>query len=92
MEKIKCAAIKYKLNGESEEKYTTGQSHADCINCFSFMDIPARERDRESEIQGFMTDSGRFVCRQEAREIALISGQINKNYPYNELYSEYINW
>lgn len=92
METIEFAAIKYRLKNEMETKYVTGYTHADCIKWFSCYGIYTRYRDMNIEMSGFMTDSGRFVDRTEAKQIALNAGQIDKNYTYSELYSEYLDW
>lgn len=76
MEKIKCAAIQYSLKSDDTIRYTMGLHHSDCINNFSAMDIPIKERNINSEIQGFMTTLNRFVDRQEAYTIAENAGQI----------------
>jgi hypothetical protein len=38
--------------------------------------------------QGFLTSKGRFVRRIEARDIAMLSGQIEKTQHRNQLFSE----
>lgn len=76
MEKIKCAAIKYKLKGTTEYSYMCGMNHGACIGYFSAMDIPVSKRDIQNEVQGFMTTRDRFVDRREAMFIARAANQL----------------
>lgn len=76
MEKIKCAAIKYRLRGTRDFSYLCGMSHGDCINLFSAMDIPVKKRDIPFEVQGFMTTRDRFVDRREAMFVARAANQL----------------
>lgn len=73
--KIKCAAIK-RIDGVIVE----GKNHADCI-----LDSPYGTC-KEGSIQGFVTDTGDFVDRMRAAEIAFEAGQITK--PVDYLFSE----
>lgn len=59
--------------------------HHDVLHMMANNGIPQDEQ----TVQGFMTDSGRFVNRVEACQIADAAGQIiNKTYPLYELFSE----
>lgn len=80
MEKIKEAAIRV-FSG----KIYTGKRHCDCIMAAG----KAGETGSLDREQGFMTESGRFVGRREAREIAEKAGQlIERASKGNILYSE----
>jgi len=93
MERIKAAAIKYRLKGQEEFDIVWGPNHAYCINWFSFADIYRSMRDLKNEQQGFLTNTERFVDRVEALEIAINAGQIDKEtYRYDELYSEFVRY
>lgn len=81
--KIKCAAIKY--NGEIYE----GPSHCE-IGHQMIKDKVCPRPFPGGKAQGFVTDSGVFVEREEALMIALEAGQIVKGehcHP-NHLFSE----
>ena len=74
--KIKCSAIKDR-NGI----IFLGSSHSKILSQWKGIIIP--------EIQGFYTDTNKFVNRTEALKIAKKAGQIkNKTYPKNKLFSE----
>lgn len=92
MEKINAAAIKWRMKNDLEENIIQGCNHASCLNWFSFADISSKERDMEFEEQGFVTNSGRFVNREEALIIAQKAGQVRKGYANRCLYSEYVNY
>ena len=78
MEKIKCAAIKYRLISEPEtDKIVGGYDHAYCMDYFRLAEIYPNKRIEAAEMEGFLTTSDRFVDRYEAYEIALKAGQIN---------------
>ena len=66
MEKIICAAIKMK-NG----RIYTGKRHNNCLELANI----AGEKTPIVGVQGFMTDAGRFVDRNEAANIAFESKQ-----------------
>lgn len=69
--KIECAAIERKEDG----RIWIGERHHDCIH-----DIvksgEATSVTRELFTQGFLTDQGDFVDRNEAHRIAVIAEQI----------------
>lgn len=87
-EKITLAAIKYRVKGETEFKYVHGYNHGQCIEWFSCADLYSSIRDMDVEEQGFMTDTGRFVSRDEAVEIAKKAGQLREGYSKTRLISE----
>jgi hypothetical protein len=80
---ILCAAIWFKDNKKYEHqpkniesgKVVCGRRHHNCfITVFSFLG----EKFKCEHVQGFLTSDDRFVTRQEAAEIAFISGQISE--------------
>jgi len=73
--KIKIAAIME--NGE----VFTGRRHSDII-----FEISQKTGKRVNGVQGFVTDTGQFVGREEAAKIAFEAGQIKKEQP--RLFSE----
>jgi len=66
-EKIKYAAIKF------EDKIYTGFHHRNIMDEV-WLDWPGQEVTQE--MQGFVTNTGRFVNRTEAANIAFNAGQI----------------
>lgn len=94
-EYILCAAILrnelsehipiYNENKQDLTKCELGFRHADIL--FKFKGVVQKRPDA----QGFFTSFGRFVNRKEAMEIAITSGQVQKENLYNErigLFSE----
>ncbi len=75
MERIVSSAIRYRDIREPDWKIVTGRRHADCVAEFAEMGLRKAHRD-PGEIQGFMTDTGRFVDRKEAMVIARAAGQL----------------
>ena len=68
--KIKCAAIRSKADGRIFE----GRSHAVCFQAM----VDAGVIKRQENEQGFVTDTGKFVDRYEAAEIAYKASQTKK--------------
>lgn len=69
-----------------------GRRHHNCINIFALIvGFPYDDRGNEihkTEVQGFLTNSNRFVDRQEAYKIAFAADQIigpNKGCPENSI-------
>lgn len=63
----------------------TGKRHCDCFAAAR----AAGETSPRNEVQGFVTEEGRFVDRREAARIALKAGQIEKlQYSSTNLFSE----
>jgi hypothetical protein len=49
----------------------------------------AKMVDSHGEDQGFLDDTGKYLTRKEALDIALVNGQMRDDRPiYNELFSE----
>lgn len=85
MEKLKCAAIKYKdLNG-GEWHIEEGMRHAYILLAMHDKGVTY---DKLSAVQGFMTTSGRFVDRVEAIGIAIAAKQVTSQFSKDELRSE----
>ena len=75
MEKIKCAAIKYRtVSDPDNDKIVSGHDHTYCREYFMCAEI--RPNDLIVEVEGFLTTSDRFVDRSEAYDIALKAGQL----------------
>lgn len=102
MEKIICAANYY--NDNKEHAYqpinikigfiTCGRRHHNCIVTFAqIVGFPYSKESsliQDTEIQGFLTSTNRFVDRFEAYQIALKENQIvnTKDLIVNKLFSE----
>ena len=97
-ERILCAANHYDDGIEHDHKprniktgfVVCGRRHHNCINIFAMIvGFPYTEEAHtlhRTEEQGFITNLDRFVTREEAAEIALAAGQIEKK--IITLYSE----
>jgi hypothetical protein len=86
MEKIICSAIKFKPSISDYFQIMCGKRHC---NIFEMMYNLGIEYDKNSHIQGFLTDSSRFLDRQEAYELAVKNGVIPDKNPFSRiLYSE----
>lgn len=72
-ERILCAAVKYRLKSEDKVRYAVGKRHPDC---FRTIGVPTSERVMSEEVQGFLTDSLRFVDRHIAMRVAVSAGQV----------------
>jgi len=80
MERIKESAILF-----PNMKVYTGKRHCDCFAVAR----AAGEHSPRHEVQGFVTDDGRFVDRKEAARIAIASKQIvATKFKDDELFSE----
>lgn len=102
MEKIICAANYYNDNKEYAYQpinikigfITCGRRHHNCIVTFAqIVKFPYSEESsliQDTEIQGFLTSTNRFVDRFEAYQIALKQNQIvnTKDLIVNKLFSE----
>ena len=75
--KIKAAAIRYRLVSEPDtDRVVWGYSHTYCRDWFMCAEIYPNMRLPEYEEEGFLTDSGEFVDRMRAYEIAKEAGQL----------------
>ncbi len=87
MEKIKCSAIKI------GEKVYSGHRHHNIIKDVS-MNVPGyRDENGKilkpvSGIQGFLTESDKFVTRKEAKIIAVAAKQCIMSHHKTDLFSE----
>lgn len=80
MERIKQSAILF-----PNMKVYVGKRHCDCFKAAH----EAGEPSPRHEVQGFITECGRFVDRKEGARIALECGQIKElGYSDKELFSE----
>jgi len=81
--KIKCAAIKYK------DKVYEGNSHPE-IGMLMLKHKVCPRPYPGGQAQGFVTECGKFVSREEALAIAICSGQVTygETVKKHELYSE----
>lgn len=99
MERILCAAIWYKNvehkldrremylpNNISFGYVMCGRRHNNIIalNC----DLTGNVTRRETSVQGFLTNTNRFVDRIEANKIAIAASQVVGNIEGDELISE----
>jgi len=71
---IKCAAI------IKDGKVYEGRRHCDCIMIYGEAMMAEKKTPDivRSEDQGFVTDTGEFVDREKAYEIAIACGQYNR--------------
>ncbi len=84
MEKIVHAAIQYIVQGRAEIQMVVGKRHGDCMK--QFQDMGLKRVNRAFEQQGFVTDTGRFLSRLQACDLALLNGQYSG--PRRQLFSE----
>ena len=93
-EYILCSAIWFDDGKEYEHPpkniktglVVCGRRHHNCFNIVYHLVGAKNIRHYEKEIQGFLTNTNRFVTREEAAIIALKAGQITE--PTNRLFSE----
>lgn len=91
MEKIKSAAINYRLVSDpNTDKIVYGHDHTYCRSWFILAEIYPDQR--ISEVEGFLTTTGRFVDRHEAYDIAKNAGQLKISDPYNILKSYNVDY
>ena len=82
--RIVSSAIKFRETPYSQYWHIIcGKRHCDC---FEMMFNHQFIHDRNSEVQGFMTDTNQFIDRYKAAEIAYNAQQISQ--PLTILYSE----
>lgn len=77
--RIDCAAIT-----QPDGRVWTGKRHHHCIATI----IQATGVKPVTGQQGFVTTSGRFVSREEARDIAIAAGQVTTTLHRTQLFSE----
>lgn len=94
MERILCAAIwyqdgkqySYQPKNIKEGYVWCGRRHHNIITLrYELLGEPTR---RETSVQGFITNTFRFVDRVEANKIAIAAGQVVGNVEGDELISE----
>lgn len=70
------------------DRIFTGARHWQCFRKIAFeVDNKKLERDEFDEIQGFLTDRGRFLTREEAKPVAIEAGQCDPKHK-GTLFSE----
>lgn len=82
-EYILCAAIKITINDETI--IISGYRHGDCFNIVHKL-CPNKYINQDE--QGFLTSSGRFVDRIEAKKIAKQANQLIRDSIFSKLISE----
>ena len=98
-EYIICAAIYFDNKKKSHEHQPNnidtgyvicGHRHHNCIMTMSILDPHNKSERMERPVQGFLTNTNRFVDREEGFEIALEAEQIlmNKDRTIKRLFSE----
>jgi hypothetical protein len=66
-----------------------GRRHHNCFATFVALGVSKPEKiERLDEVQGFLTNTDRFVDRIEGREIAIKSGQVKEEEIGKKLFSE----
>ena len=85
--KVVAAAIKFRLVDSDYFCIMTNRRHADVLEQMYQLHI---QYDRKSAVQGFVTDTDRFVDRYEAKKIAVEAHQliVPEEQTYAELFSE----
>lgn len=87
--KIKAAAIKYRLKDDpGVDRFTWGHAHSYCRHWFLFAEVYPSMRIPEHEEEGFLTDTGEFVDREQAYLIAREAGQLKHECADGRLISE----
>lgn len=71
--KIVSAAIKFYIKGDTYPTIMCGKRHCNVLEKMYNMHI---EYDKQTAIQGFLTDNDTFVDRYEAFEIACAANQL----------------
>ena len=87
MERIVAAAIKAYTDEDTYPFIYTGKRHADIFEQMYKLGI---KYNKNKSIQGFLTDTCRFVDRREAKKIAVKANQliVPIEDTYDELFSE----
>ena len=87
MERLVAAAIQFKFADTDNMAVMMGKRHADVLFNMYLHNI---KYDKKSSIQGFWTDSNRFVDRYEAKRIAVAAKQliVPEEQTFAELFSE----
>ena len=85
--KVVAAAIKFRLADSDYFCIMTNRRHADVLEQMYQLHI---SYDKASAVQGFITDTDRFVDRYEAKKIAVEAHQliVPEEETHAELYSE----
>jgi hypothetical protein len=87
VEKIVASAIKFQPKDGDFPMIAVGYRHC---NCFEWMFKHRVEYDKQTHIQGFMTNINRFVDRYEAAEIAWRARQVlEESDIYQKMHDDY---
>ena len=79
MAKLVAAAIKFYPKDSEYPMIVCGKRHCDCLE---WMFKHKVEYDKQTHIQGFLTENNQFVDRYEAMDIALEEEQLLDPYIY----------
>lgn len=87
MPQLVSSAIKFQNTNSEYFDVMCGKRHADILHRMFLMRI---DYDRDTAVQGFMTDTNQFVDRYDAMEIAFNAKQIDEKIydPCRQLFSE----
>lgn len=85
MERIVSSAVKFKFNGNSHNQILCAKRHSTIFKLMHEKDFIC---DSENLIQGFFTNTDRFVDRRDAVYIARAAGQVPISFEKDFLYSE----
>lgn len=75
MPRLVSSAIKFQNTNSEYFDVMCGKRHSDILHRMFLMRI---DYDRNTAVQGFMTDTNQFVDRYEAMELAYDAGQIDE--------------
>ena len=84
-EQIAKAAVKYHYLGETEQRVVAFAKHQECYTHLMCEQISVR-KPIKVDSECYLTNTGRYVDRREARDIAYTAGQLPKSYQYDILY------
>ena len=84
-ERILCAAIQIRKSKDDEPIVIGGYRHGECFEAASKLGYMAYI---DQDEQGFITSTGRFVNRKEAKMIAKQAEQLIRNSEFESLISE----
>ena len=89
MPRLVASAIKfYPIDSEEYPVVVCGKRHC---NCFELMYNHQLNYNKQTHVQGFLTDENRFVDRYEAAEIAWYANQVLKESDtYQKMWEDYV--
>lgn len=83
--RIKSAAVRWAYANETTPHITTGHSHSHCYEALTCCEVYENKRNPDVEQEGFVTDTGEFVDRYKAYQIAKEAGQLISESPSETL-------